>query len=195
MRPGALTFTEAVTCGEARARHDEPRVPRRERDGDTRADDGPRARCELDPVARSQVEAGVSRVGLWAASRRAHARDRDLRGRNGRHLHYAARRGCPRRACDEIWREATHLAVRQPCADDDARLGVRPLVDRRAERVEIGRGRAPSSYGTSRRTSSNRSAKRSAMRAFSSSRPSPVDGRDLDRVREPVRDAPPPRAR
>ena len=64
------------------------------------------------------------------------------------------------------------------------------LRDRRAERRTARPGRRPSSYGTSRRTSSNRSEKSSAMRALSASSPSPGARRDLQRARERVGDPP-----
>ena len=60
---------------------------------------------------------------------------------------------------------------------------------RRARRAR--RGSRPSSYGMSSRTSSNRSENRSAMRPRSSSSPSPVTRRDLERLRIAVREAPP----
>ena len=65
------------------------------------------------------------------------------------------------------------VAVRKLRADQDAVLGVAPLVDRRPERVEIGQ-RRPSSYGTSSRTSSNRSANALGDALLSSPSPSPV---------------------
>ena len=61
---------------------------------------------------------------------------------------------------------------------------------RRARRAR--RGRRPGRAGTSSATGSKRSRKRSAMRARSSSRPSPVSGGDLHRAGEAVAEAPAP---
>ena len=65
------------------------------------------------------------------------------------------------------------------------------LLDRRAERVELVRACRPPRTGSSSRTRSKRSAKRSAIRARSSSSPSPVERRDLQRVGIAVREPAP----
>ena len=72
---GSVHDTEAVTCGQARTRHDEPGVPRWELDGDTGADDRACAGLELDPLAgqRGRILHRRRRHGSAAPPRRGGA--------------------------------------------------------------------------------------------------------------------------
>ena len=130
--------------------------------------------------AAAQVEAGVVLVGpARAAARRAGA------STNGSSV-IAASAASRARSGD-----AERRVARAPRPRAGARGRARPrrvvlALDRRAERVELGRAPRPRSCGTSSSTRSKRPAKKLGDPLSSSSRPSPVSRRDQHGVRSRV---------
>src|SRR5436190_10987220 len=56
---------DPVLRGQPRARLDESCVPLRNRHGESRADDRPLPRLELDVLARGEIEAGIARISAY----------------------------------------------------------------------------------------------------------------------------------
>ncbi len=159
------------------------------RDGDPRADDRARAGRELDALARGEIEPGVAGVGL-RRERRVGPEPLRLRPR----VALAASSGTmdaplrrPRR--DMRANRRTSRWGSRARTITPSSVSVRSSIGApSAYRSESTR---PSSYGTSSRTSSNRSAKRSAIRCLQLVDALACRGRDVDGLREAVRDAAP----
>ena len=147
-----------------------PAWPARDRDRDPRADDRALARRELDALARGEIEPRVAVVGLRRERRRRRAAARPGASITRSLPRDAGSARRPRRGSGANRRTSrcgSRARISTPSRCPSARRSARRARTAR-------RARAPRRTGTSSRTSSNRSAKRSAMRAPSSSRPSPV---------------------
>ena len=164
--PRRVHDRDPVPRGEARARLDEARV--------ARPGSRPRARCRRGRARpararRARRPRGRARVARVRARRqhgvRAQPPDGQLDHALGPSPSAPRRRGTARTARSS--RRGSRARHETPSA-----VSSRSSIG--APRRTAPRASPPSSYGTSSRTASNRSAKRSAMRAFSSSSPSPV---------------------
>ena len=168
-QPGRVDDRDPVLGGEARARRDEPGMTLRDRDGDARADQRALARGRARGARRRRGR-GRRRRGRPGSGRTASSRSRvtgisitrPTRGSGrsaGRPARAAARGSGPRP------RGRSRDSIGGPSAYSSASL-------------------PPSEYGTSSSTSSKRCAKRSAIRARSSSSPSPVRAETCSATRE-----------
>src|SRR5687768_4469966 len=161
---GRVHDRDPVLRRETGARLDVAGVALRDRDREPCRDQGALPRRELDPLARGEVDACITRV------------------RPARHLRVGPE--TPDRELDHTAFSCAASATRnsakrrispcgsRACTSTPSSVSSLPSIGAPSEYSSA--SFAPSSYGTSSLTGSNRSRKRDAMRARSSSSPSPV---------------------
>ena len=125
------TVDSMVGC-QPRARLDEAGVPLRNRDREPRADDSPLARPDLRALARDEVEPGIAHVGALGDDRVL------VQALEERAPSPVCLVRCPILLEDEERCEPAKVGVAQTRAHEDAFLAIDPLVDRRAQLVQLG---------------------------------------------------------
>ena len=159
---------DPVLRGEARARLHEAGVALRDRDGEARRR---RARARRARARRARRRRGR---GRRRRRRRAPAATASARSRRiGSSIRRSPAARCRRSAIRNGAKRGSSRRGRR-AIDEHAVRRVLALLDRRAERVELGEPAALLVRHEQPDASRSGSSKRSAMRAFSSSRPSPV---------------------